>query len=166
MATPPARSLAEALTAASGRAGTPRRRGMGGLWAGVLSELPLFAGLSKRNVRRVANLAEEARFNPGGVIVERGRPGDAFYVLIDGAARVEAPGRDRVMLGPGDFFGELALLDGGPRTARVVADGEVLALRLPRAAFQRTLRDEPAIALAILQELARRLREQVDPARA
>ena len=86
-----------------------------------------------------------------------GKPADAFYVILDGQARVEVPGRP-VDLASGDFFGEMALLDGEPRSATVVAVGEVYALTIGRAKFLKLLESEPKIALAIMATLTGRLR--------
>ena len=94
----------------------------------------------------------------GTTIVRAGDAGSAFYVLIDGAARVDTPtGRSR-RLRAGDFFGEMALLDDSPRSASVVAEGEVLALTIGRSSFTTLLRKEPALAQALLRTLAARLR--------
>lgn len=131
----------------------------GKLWASVLQELPLFAEVSKRHVRKIANLAKEARFSPGSRIVRRGEPGNAFFVILDGEASVvRVAGLPAIPLSVGDSFGEMALLDGGTRSATVVASTNVLCLRLSRAPFTKMLKDEPDIALAMLRELTRRLR--------
>ena len=127
-------------------------------WLGTLDELPLFEGLSKRHLRRIAKLARTRRFASGSAMVRAGDPGRAFYVLLDGNAKVRRPdGRSR-RLGAGDYFGEMALLDGAPRSADVVADGEVLALTIDRPGFTKLLRAEPALAHALLHTLAARLR--------
>jgi CRP-like cAMP-binding protein len=128
------------------------------LWAPFLQELPLFAGVSKRHVRKIAALATEARFSTGSRIVRQGEPGNAFFVVLDGEASVVRSGLPSIPLGPGDSFGEMALLDGGPRSATVVAKTDVLCLRLARAAFTKMLKSEPEIALVLLGELSRRLR--------
>jgi CRP-like cAMP-binding protein len=128
----------------------------------LLEGVPLFAGLSRRHVRRIASLSDEVRFRDGRVIVEAGTPGTTFFVLADGRAKVYrakiASGRPIARLGPGDFFGEMALLDGGPRSATVVADGAVVAVRLSRSAFRKIVSREPSISLAVMGELASRLR--------
>jgi CRP-like cAMP-binding protein len=157
------RELAVAVAASEMRAGKPRR--LGPAWADVLADLPLFEGLSRRHLRRIAAAAEAARFLPERTIIDVGRPGDSFFVLIDGTARLEGGGGVDSRLGPGDFFGELSLLDGGPRTARVTAEGEVLALRLRRRAFEQVLAEEPRIAVCLLRELARRIRAMQASAR-
>ena len=137
----------------------PRETGRGGAeWVPVLAEVPLFGNLSRRHLKRVASLARMRRFAAGTLIVRAGDAGSAFYVLIDGAARVVPPkGRPR-RLGSGDFFGEMALLDDSPRSADVVADGEVLTMTIGRSAFGKLLRSEPALSRELLRTLASRLR--------
>ena len=127
-------------------------------WLAVLAEVPLFNGLSKRHLRRIAKLAHLRRFAPDSTLIRAGEPGRAFYVLLDGNARVIRPrGRAR-RLGVGDYFGEMALLDGATRSADVVAEGEVLALTIGTSHFAKLLRAEPALAQALLRGLAARLR--------
>lgn len=133
-------------------------KGMGSDWIPVLAEVPLFAGLSRRHLKRVASLARTRRFAPGTAIVRKGDAGSAFFVLLDGGARVVTPkGRPR-RLKPGDFFGEMALFDESPRSADVVAEGEVQTMTISRNAFGKLLRSEPAIAHELLRTLAARLR--------
>jgi CRP/FNR family cyclic AMP-dependent transcriptional regulator len=131
---------------------------LGPEWVGVLAEIPLFAELSKRHLRRVAAIAGAKRFAEGSQIIRAGDPGDAFYVLLEGAAEARPRSGRAVTLGPGDFFGEMALLDGSPRSASVHATTEVLTMRLGRPAFVRLLKDEPAIATRLLVTLAGRVR--------
>jgi CRP/FNR family transcriptional regulator, cyclic AMP receptor protein len=127
-------------------------------WANVLAEVPLFRGLSQRQLRRIASVATIARFHDLTDVVRSGEMGDAMYVVLDGAVAVRRPGLREVELGPGGFFGEMSLLDGGPRSATVVALGRVTCLRLTRPRFVKLLRGEPALAVALLEELSRRLR--------
>jgi CRP-like cAMP-binding protein len=127
-------------------------------WLNTLAEVPLFEGLSKRHLRRIAKLARIRRFASGSVMVRTGDSGRSFYVLLDGHAKVVRPGARSKRLGPGDYFGEMALLDDAPRSADVAADGEVLALTIDRPGFTKLLRAEPAIAQALLRTLAVRLR--------
>jgi CRP/FNR family transcriptional regulator, cyclic AMP receptor protein len=127
-------------------------------WIPVLADVPLFRNLSRRHLKRVASLARMRRYGPGTTIVRAGDAGSAFFVLLDGTARVvTSKGRAR-RLGSGDFFGEMALLDDSPRSADVVADGEVLTMTISRSAFGKFLRSEPALALELLRTLAARLR--------
>jgi CRP-like cAMP-binding protein len=129
----------------------------------LLAGVPLFAGLSRRNLRRLAAMAQEVHYRKGRVIVESGEPGNAFYVIVEGRAAVYgskiATGRPRARLVAGDFFGELALLDGGPRTATVVAEDALVVLRLRRAAFNQMIAREPQVAAKIMAGLAGRLRK-------
>lgn len=127
-------------------------------WTNVLAEVPLFAELGGRQRRKIASLARIRRFADGAPVVRLGQPGDALHVLLDGAVSVRIPDRPARTLEAGAVIGELALLDGGPRSATVVAQGEVVTLTVPAAAFRKLLRAEPTLAVAIAEELARRLR--------
>jgi CRP/FNR family transcriptional regulator, cyclic AMP receptor protein len=132
----------------------------GRLWAEVLAEVPLFAGVSTRHVRKIAALGSAVSFNAKTRIVSAGDPGDAFYVLLLGRAEVQrGRGRPKIEMGPGAYFGEMALLDGAPRSATVVAKSEAICLLLSRKKFEKVLKDEPAVAYALLRTLAARLRE-------
>ena len=126
-------------------------------WAEVLASLPLFSRLGKRQLRKLADLAEFKHFGDGDFVVTIGEPGDAFYLIVGGRAKVVGGRRSRT-LGIGDYFGEMALLDGEPRSASVVAVNELQAMRLPRRAFTKFLEQEPTIAVAMLTELSARIR--------
>jgi CRP/FNR family cyclic AMP-dependent transcriptional regulator len=128
----------------------------------LLAKVPLFGGLSQTHLRSIAALAEEVRYSPGRMIVRTGSPGAAFYVIVEGTAKVVrgkiASAKGTWELGPGDFFGEMALLDGGPRTASVVAETPLTTIRIERAPFRQMLRAEPDIALKLLESMAGRMR--------
>jgi CRP-like cAMP-binding protein len=128
----------------------------------LLSRVPLFEGLSRAHLGRVASVAEETTYHAGRVIVKRGDPGRAFYVIVEGRTKVVkgkiVTARGEAELGPGDFFGELSLLDGDPRVATVVADTQLRAIRIERTAFRRLLREEPDLAIKVLEGMARRTR--------
>jgi CRP-like cAMP-binding protein len=126
-------------------------------WAGVLARLPLFASVGKRQLRRIAELATVREYAPGDTVVQKGEPGDGFYLILGGRAKVVEPPQARP-LKTGDYFGEMALLDGEPRSATVVAVGELQTMRLPHRPFMRLLRQEPSIAIAMLTELGGRVR--------
>ena len=126
-------------------------------WTNVLAEVPLFAGLGRRQLRKVAGTGRIGRFHDAMAIVRAGEPGDTFYVVIDGQVSVSRRGFKTVTLGFGSFFGELALLLGGERSATVTAKGPVLCLVITRARFRKLLRDEPAIAIGVLEEVGKRL---------
>lgn len=130
---------------------------MGPEWVPVLKDVPLFAGLSKRHLQRVAKLARPVRFSENATIVREGTRGDSFYVILDGEAKVLSSQRT-VSLPPMSFFGEMSLIDGGPRSATVVAQKETLTMRLSRDPFMKLMKDEPAMAAQIMKELVGRLR--------
>jgi len=130
------------------------------LWANVLGRVPLFARVPARHVRKIASLGSLARFEAKEPIVNAGDPGEAFYVILSGRAKVRrASGRAVAELGPGAYFGEMALLDGAPRSATIVAETRTACLMLTRQRFAKVLRDEPSVALAVLRTLAARVRE-------
>jgi CRP/FNR family cyclic AMP-dependent transcriptional regulator len=138
--------------------GRRRDRPLGRRGADVLSTVPLFAGLSRRHLRKLAERADEVEYRAGETIVDAGALGGAFYVILEGEGKVAKGGRTLARLGPGDFFGELALLDGGPRLASVTAATPMLTIRLFKRAFDRLVQEEPAVAARMLAELAARLR--------
>jgi len=129
----------------------------------LLSRVPLFEGLSRAQLGRVAALTDEVAYNAGRVIVKKDDPGKAFYVIVEGTAKVVrgkiVSARGEAELGPGWFFGELALLDGLPRAATVVAATPLTTIRIERAEFRRLLRDEPDLALKLLDGMSRRIRK-------
>jgi CRP-like cAMP-binding protein len=127
-------------------------------WTNVLADVPLFAGLGRRHLNKVAGLSRIRRFHEGATIVVAGQPGDTLYVVLDGEVSVVRRKLPTITRGMGSFFGEMALLDGGPRSATVVAKGPVVSLTISRSGFQKLLRKEPAISAALLKELATRLR--------
>jgi CRP-like cAMP-binding protein len=133
-------------------------RSLGRESIGMLADIPLFAGLSRRHLGHVAKIASSKRFAAGGALVRVGEPADAFYVILDGKVRVETPGRG-IELKPGDFFGEMALIDGEPRSATIVTLTEVYVMIIRRSTFLKLLASEPKIALAIMVTLTRRLRD-------
>jgi len=122
-------------------------------WIPVLERVPLFQALNKRHLRRVARLAELKRYKSGAVVVRAGARGDAFYVILDGSARVETPDGHTRDLHEADFFGELALLDGAPRSATVSAIGSLATARIARSGFLKLLREEPAIGVGLAHGL-------------
>lgn len=127
-------------------------------WAPILADVPLFTGLGNRQLRRVADLGEVVEFDRGDVVTQTGEPGDAMFVVLAGRARVLGKrGAGRVFR-TGDFFGEMALLDGEPRSASVAATTELQALKIPHRAFCKLLEKEPKMAVSMLRELAGRIR--------
>lgn len=127
-------------------------------WTNVLADVPIFAELSRRHLKKVAEASRIARYHDGAPIIRAGTPGDALYVLVDGEVSVRRRGLPSVTLGVGSFFGEMALFDDSPRSASVIASGPVICLVIGRTRFHKLLRSEPPISIGLLKELARRLR--------
>lgn len=123
----------------------------------MLAELPLFAALSRRHLGKVASAASTKRFAAGSALVRAGGPGNAFFVILDGRVRVDTT-TGVSELGAGEFFGEMALIDGEPRSATVVAVSDVYVMLISRPKFLKVLESEPKIALAIMATLTRRIR--------
>jgi CRP-like cAMP-binding protein len=129
----------------------------------ILAQVPLFAGLSKRHLKGLAALAGQERVDQGTAIAEEGEAGDSFYVVLTGQAKVVRRGRTIAHLMPGDWFGEISLIDGGPRTASVITETPVEVMTLSREPFESMIQREPTIVLKMLEELARRLRNAERP---
>ena len=130
-------------------------------------DVALFGGCNASELGRLASLTTEHSVPPGQVLTERGEPGTAFFVIVDGEATATREGTHLAKLGPGSFFGELALLDGGSRTATVVSDSEMRLLVLSRREFMSLHSAAPSVAYKMLVELGSRLRkadEMLDPA--
>ena len=124
----------------------------------ALAKVPLTAGLSKRELSRVLSLGDELEFIPGKVIVEIGDQARDFYMILEGKARLEVPRKRAETLGPGDYFGEMAVLDGGPRTAEITAQTHVTALRIDKKDFLALLDTYGSIGRKILTEMTKRVR--------
>lgn len=129
----------------------------------ILKAVPLFATLDDDQLGRVVGLSSDVRFDREQIILQQDEPGDALYILIEGRVKVVLYGEDgrEVILSTlrdGDFFGEMALIDGGPRSASVVAVEDSRLVRIRRAPFLGLLREHPELSLRILEALTRRLR--------
>lgn len=146
------KGIQESLEAGKGKALHPG-------WVPVLARVPLFQALSKRHLGRVARLADLKRFSAGDQVVRAGARGDAFYVILDGSAQVGTRKGHTKKLGEGDYFGELALLDGAPRSATVSAIGALTTARIARTAFVKLLKEEPAIGVGLAHGLVAIVRE-------
>jgi CRP/FNR family cyclic AMP-dependent transcriptional regulator len=125
----------------------------------VLGRVPLLAGFQRRELERLARQFRERVFSEGAVITSEGEPGVGFFVIAEGSASVNVGGDARASLGPGDYFGEMALIDEGPRSATVVAATDLRCLALTPWEFRPFVEDHPAVAWAMLQTLAQRLRD-------
>ena len=125
-------------------------------WAEVLAGFPLLAQVGKRKLRKVAQEAHFAEYAPGEAVVLTGAPADSFFVILSGEANVVGkPGARQLELG--DYFGELALLGDGTRSATVTAASQLHVMRLPRATFERLL-SEAGVAQELTNEAVARLR--------
>jgi CRP-like cAMP-binding protein len=122
----------------------------------------LFAGLKKRELASIARITETARFPHSHEIVIEGSLGDFCCIIVEGAADVIKDGSRIARLGPGDLFGEMAILDPGPRSATVRTVTEVVAIRVQRDEFIKVATADPQVALGILEVLARSLRETTE----
>jgi CRP/FNR family transcriptional regulator, cyclic AMP receptor protein len=124
----------------------------------VLQQSPLFAGLARDELREIAETFDEATFLPEHGVLHESRHGLDFFLILDGTARVDADGVAVARLGPGDFFGEVSALDGGPRTASVRAESMLRCLVLPNGVFRDFLLAHPRVAVNMIPELVRRFR--------
>jgi CRP-like cAMP-binding protein len=124
----------------------------------LLREVGLFRDVDDEGLAAVAAKATEIAFEAGRMIVRQGEVGTGFFVISSGQARVIRDGKTIAELGPGQFFGELSLLDQEPRIANVVAESNVACLALASWDFEALLASQPGVALAILRGVARRLR--------
>lgn len=125
-------------------------------WAEVLSTFPLFSGIAKRRLRKLVNQATFAEYGPGDIVIQKGAPADSLYVILAGSAKALGKPASRT-LRIGDYFGEMSLLDGTPRSATVIAISELHLIKLPREAFLDLARD-PEIALKMLRTLGSQIR--------
>ena len=123
-----------------------------------LAKIPLFARVPKRHLRSILKRTGEYERDKGATIIRDARHGEVLFVLLDGSARVVRAGRTVARLGPGDFFGEIAVLDRRPRTASVVATSPVRFLTLHRDDLREIAAKEPEVAWSLLEGLASRLR--------
>jgi len=124
----------------------------------MLQNTPVWSGLTSQDLALVAKYSEERKVENGQTIVKKGAPGDGFYLLIDGAVEVRSGADTLSKLGPGQFFGEMAIFDNQPRSADVITIQPSRVLFLSANAFKTLLFANPRIGLKMLQELSRRLR--------
>lgn len=124
----------------------------------ALAAMPLFSGIGRRHLRRVIKLIAVREYGDGVRVARLGSRGEAFHIVLDGKALVEIPGGHEIVLKPGDGFGELALIDGAPRAASVIASQGLITGRIARADFRRLIREEPAVAVGLLPGLVKTIR--------
>jgi CRP-like cAMP-binding protein len=124
----------------------------------LLGAVPIFSSLDKKHLQTLATAAAERNFNPGDVIVSEGQKGLGFYLIAEGQVTVDKAGKTVAMLGPGQFFGEMALLDEQPRTANVKAVARTRCLVLSPWEFWGSVGKDPEALRSLLRETVRRLR--------
>ena len=124
----------------------------------LLQCVDLFSGCSGQELRRLASLSTEFDAPSGTVLAQEGQPGNEFFIIVSGLAKASRNGVTLATLSPTAFFGELALLDGGERTATVVAETDLRLLVLSRAEFKELCRSFPSVMNKMLVELGARLR--------
>ena len=131
----------------------------------ALKAIPLFEGCTRRQLVQLAHIGKLIEYEADHVVVTEGaREGAGLHVLLDGEAKVLVNGRTRRTLRAGDFFGEIALLDGGPRTATVTTSAPTHVLFIARWNFKELLGDQPDLALKMLEAVAAKLRTTTGPA--
>jgi CRP-like cAMP-binding protein len=125
----------------------------------ALEQVPLLSELTQRDRQRLASTMKEHTFPAGREVVVEGKNGVGFFIITDGKAVVSVGDRVLQAIGPGDYFGEMALLSGGQRSATVTADSELTCLTMTAWAFKSFVQDNPKVAWGLLQTLAQRVAE-------
>ena len=123
----------------------------------LIRKVPLFSRLSKTELRQLAMLADEIDLREGKEMTRQGAAGREFFVLLEGTADVKKDGRKINALGPGDFFGEIALVSHEPRTATVTATSPVRTLVITERSFRRLLDETPQVKTKVMEAMASRL---------
>ena len=125
----------------------------------VLKQVPLFKSLPDKQLRNLAGELTERRFTEGQELTSEGTGGAGFFIIASGTATVTVGGAERATLGPGDYFGEIALIDGGTRTATITATSDGVAHGLTPWQFKPLVETNAEIAWPLLEAMARRVRE-------
>lgn len=121
-----------------------------------LRGVPLFTDLDEVGLERLASISTEFEAASGHVLMDRGQAGTGIFIIEEGSVRVEVPGGDPIVLGPGEFVGELSVLADTPRSARVCVEEDLRGLAIHRNDLTTLLESEPSIALSMLRSVARR----------
>jgi CRP-like cAMP-binding protein len=124
-----------------------------------LEEVGLLAGCSRRQLRAIARISEVIEVPAATVLARAGTAGEEFFLILDGSARVEVSPRKRSRLEPGQYFGEMSLLDGGPRSASVTAETPLRLLVIKRRDFTTLLKEAPELTQSLLTTLSHRVRQ-------
>lgn len=123
-----------------------------------LARVPIFSNCTLEEITAISSVAQGSFFQPGQIIVTQGTPGQAFYLILAGRVEILRDGRSLGAFGPGDFFGEMSLLDQAPRSATIKAIEQTECLMLSSWDFKALLERYPSIAVKLLEVLSRRLR--------
>ncbi|HET8571106.1 MAG TPA: cyclic nucleotide-binding domain-containing protein [Candidatus Limnocylindria bacterium] len=123
-----------------------------------LRQVPLFAHLGKRETERLSMLADELDVPDGQVLTRQGGSGGEFFIVLDGQVAIEKDDQRIATMHPGDFLGEIALIDGKPRTATARAEGDARLLVVGRGPFHELMEEFPSVRISVLQALAERVR--------
>lgn len=126
----------------------------------ALKQVPLFAELGPKELELLARQLHERRFSEGAAVTTEGETGAGFFVIVEGNAAVSVAGEEKAVLGPGDYFGEIALIDDGVRSASLTAATDLLCYGMTPWEFRPFVEEHPQVAWALLQTLAHRLREE------
>jgi SulP family sulfate permease len=126
----------------------------------VLQRVPLFSDLERRDLERIAGSMKQRTFNAGDTVLVEGESGVGFFVIDDGHATVSVGGEERRKLGPGDYFGEVALLAQTDRTATVTADDELRCYGLTSWAFRPIIEENASLGWKLLQSLGKMLSDR------
>jgi CRP/FNR family cyclic AMP-dependent transcriptional regulator len=125
----------------------------------LLQRVPLFADFERGDLERLARSFKERTFDAGSTVVGEGKTGAGFFVIEDGEATVSTQGAEKAKLGPGDYFGEIALIDGGARTATITAVSDGKCYGLTSWQFRPLVEEHGSIGWTLLEALAARIRE-------
>jgi len=129
----------------------------------ALRKAPLFEGLARRELIELAKVTDDLEVEPGKVLCKEGQPAREFFVIVDGEVEVRKRGKNVTTLGPGDFFGEIALIEHGTRTATVTAKTPLRFFVLHSRAFNGLMDSAPGVERKVLRALARRVLGDSDP---
>jgi CRP/FNR family cyclic AMP-dependent transcriptional regulator len=124
----------------------------------LLRRVPLFAGCRGGSLERIGQLADEVDVPDGYQLMREGEFGKEFFLIVEGTVRIDRGGKPINRLGPGEFLGEIALIDHGRRTATAVTDGSAKLLVITEQGFHSLLDDSPAISLEVMKALGERVR--------
>ena len=124
----------------------------------LLASVPLFAGVTAAGIEELGAIADEVDVRPGTILTHQGYREGYFFIVMSGTVRIERDGRTIAMLGPGEFLGEIALLDAGPRTATAIVETPARLLQMNYEMFHELLGASPEIRGAILEVVGVRLR--------